>query len=572
MSFSPGLKHALLSIIFLSSSAAALGVSCEVAAPHTPSEAESAFLKGDYDQAVTLYQTQLKLKPNDPATVAGLVEVLLRQQKVADAADLIQKALVAQPKSTPLLTAKAEVLYRQGTPWLAGAVVEDTFKEDPCNARLHLMRARLFRLNSLYASERSELRTAHSLDPYDPDIRGEWIGTLPIRQRIKELEAYLATPTGDDAEDIRQTKRYLEALKKRLIGPHKACRLASPTESTEVPFIFLLQDATHIRAFGLEVKLNDHKSRLEIDTGASGIVVSRTVAEHVGLKPFAENEVGGIGNEGGKKGYAAYADSIKIGSLEFHDCMVEVVDSRNIVDSDGLIGMDVLSSFLVTLDYPVQKLELGPLPARPSDTGPQAPALHTESESEEDDADATTPTPAASSDGKASESKTPVSPAVAASKGPQNRYIAPEMKSYTRVFRVGHQLMIPTALNQSTNPPKLFILDTGSFSTTISPEAAREVTKLRADDTIIVHGISGKVEKVYSADHVTFYFANLSQPGRDVVSFDISNISKDTGLEISGLIGATTLGQLTMHIDYRDGLVKFDYDPSRGYHRLLPTQ
>jgi hypothetical protein len=125
-------------------------------------------------------------------------------------------------------------------------------------------------------------------------------------------------------------------------------------------------------------------------------------------------------------------------------------------------------------------------------------------------------------------------------------------------------------LNQSTNPPKLFILDTGSFSTTISPEAARGVTKLRTDQWTTVRGISGKVEKVYSADNVTFIFANLSQPGRDVVSFDISNISKDTGLEVSGFIGATTLGQLTMHIDYRDGLVKFDYDPKRPYKRMLP--
>jgi hypothetical protein len=36
-------------------------------------------------------------------------------------------------------------------------------------------------------------------------------------------------------------------------------------------------------------------------------------------------------------------------------------------------------------------------------------------------------------------------------------------------------------------------------------------------------------------------------------------------MEISGLLGATTLDLLTIHIDYRDGLVKFDYDPNRGY-------
>jgi hypothetical protein len=36
-------------------------------------------------------------------------------------------------------------------------------------------------------------------------------------------------------------------------------------------------------------------------------------------------------------------------------------------------------------------------------------------------------------------------------------------------------------------------------------------------------------------------------------------------MEISGFLGANTLDQLTIHIDYRDGLVKFDYDPNRGY-------
>jgi hypothetical protein len=36
-------------------------------------------------------------------------------------------------------------------------------------------------------------------------------------------------------------------------------------------------------------------------------------------------------------------------------------------------------------------------------------------------------------------------------------------------------------------------------------------------------------------------------------------------MEISGFIGYTALGQLTISIDYRDGLVKFTYDSKRGY-------
>jgi hypothetical protein len=217
----------------------------------------------------------------------------------------------------------------------------------------------------------------------------------------------------------------------------------------------------------------------------------------------------------------------------------------------------------VTLDYPMQKLELGPLPPRPSDSGPQTPTLQTDQGADEDASEASSGgDTATNSGGKASV------PAPPAQKGPQDRYVAPEMKTYSRIYRVGHQLLIPTSLNLNPNR-KLFILDTGAWSTTISPEAAREFTKLHSDNDYTVRGISGKVQKVYTADNVNFYFANIKQPAKEVVSFDTSNISKNTGLEVSGFIGAATLAQLTMHIDYRDGLVKFDYDPNH-YQRLLP--
>jgi hypothetical protein len=36
-------------------------------------------------------------------------------------------------------------------------------------------------------------------------------------------------------------------------------------------------------------------------------------------------------------------------------------------------------------------------------------------------------------------------------------------------------------------------------------------------------------------------------------------------MEVAGFIGFTTLGQTTMKIDYRDGLVSFSYNANRGY-------
>ena len=37
-------------------------------------------------------------------------------------------------------------------------------------------------------------------------------------------------------------------------------------------------------------------ARLQIDTGASGLLISRSVADHAGLKQFSRTEVGGVGS------------------------------------------------------------------------------------------------------------------------------------------------------------------------------------------------------------------------------------------------------------------------------------
>lgn len=516
---------------------------------HLPSEADYALLGADYARAAGLYQVGLTAHPGDAELTAGLVHALLHQQKVQEAADAVKTSLAAAPSSAALLTLRGEVELRQGTPWLAVQTAVESDKLDTCNPRNHLLLADLERLNSLYASSRKQLEIAHQLDPLDPEIRGEWIRTLPLQQRIAEMEAYLSLPRGNDAEETRHWRQYLESLKKLAAEPHKACHLVSPASTAEIPFAMLMRDATHIAAFGLNVKLNNRNARLQIDTGADGLIVTRSVAEHAGLKPFSQTDMSGIGDQGFKPGYSAYADSIHIGNLEFQDCAVRVLDSRSALeDADGLIGMDVFSNFLVTLDYPMRKLLLGPLPPRPGEAA-ATPSLKT-SAAEQEESGAAAPERAAAAEKPAAH-------------GPYDRYVAPEMKDYTPVYRVGHELILPAALNSDTL--KLFILDTGAMVTSLSPQAAREITKVHSDDRIHIKGISGQVEKVYTADEVTFRFAHLSQKVRDAITFDTSRISKSAKMEISGFIGASTLNQLTIHIDYRDGLVKFDYDSNRGY-------
>jgi predicted aspartyl protease len=549
---------ALLSIVFFAAARSASAVQCEVVHHGLPTDADKALLSADYAQAESLYRAALAAQPGNPALITGLVHALLHEQKIEEAADVVKAAVAAAPASAALTTLRGEVEYRQGEPWTAAHSADEAFKLDPCNPRTQLLLADVFSINSLYAKAQAYLLAAHQLDPEDPEIREEWMLTLPTSQRIQEIEAYLSEPRGDDPDDLRYLHEYLEHIQKLASEPPRSCRLVTEATATAMPFINLMRDANSIEGFGLEVRLNNHDSRLQIDTGASGITVDSAVAKRAGLKAFSQIKIGGIGDEGAKGGYTAYADSIRIGNLEFQNCVVEVIDSRNFPgDVDGLIGMDVFSHFLVTLDYPVRKLLLGPLPSRPGEQAAASQQLKTDGE---DDGESDSAAPDAG--GAATAADRPAAPAARpAVHGPYDRYIAPEMSDYTKVYRVGHNLLVPASINASKI--KLFILDTGAWSTIISPQAAREVTRVRGGAPYQVEGLSGEVDKMFLADEITFRFAHLSQTVDGVLAFDTTKISKQEGVEISGFLGATTLGQLTIHIDYRDSLVKFDYDPKR---------
>jgi predicted aspartyl protease/Flp pilus assembly protein TadD len=514
---------------------------CHAAVAHEPSPAEKAFLAGNASQAESLYREDLAKSPHDAALTAGLVRTLLREQKVADAASTITAELALTPNSVPLLTASAEVLYRQGQIAEAAATADQAFKVDPCNARLYLLRARILRLNSMYASERRAVGFAHALDPWDMDIRRTWLGTLPLAQRIDEQKQLLATANGLDPEERARVESGLPNLVRWASNSDKTCHVASATASTEIPLVPIMAEGNsrRIQSWGLHVVFNNNESVLGVDTGASGLIINRAIAERAGLKAVGRTQLGGVGDQGPQGGFVAHVDSIRIGSLEFRDCTVEVTDRKDILSMDGIIGTDVFSSYLVTLDYPVRKFLLAPLPSRPSDSGGTSATLNTEAGEQ-------------------------LASGAAGSSQPQDRYISPTMKDYSPFFRSGHYIVLPTLLNGKSQC--LFMVDTGAFATAVSPEAAREVTKVHGAPAGSVRGLSGDVAKVSFTEAILFQFAGIKQQNNDLFAFDTSGISRSAGFEISGFLGSTVLRQLTISIDYRDGLIKFDYDPRHGNH------
>lgn len=444
--------------------------------------------------------------------------------------------------------ALGEVYFRQGKIPEAEREWVNVINSGHAEARAYLGLVRVDKAMSLYKKAKDKIDKAHQLDPNDPDIQRYWIDTLSRNERIKNLEDYLSHVKNDDAKTRENIQHYLDYLKARQQGPPRSCKLMGNVTSTQTSLVSLARDAVHLRGVGLSVSVNGTKANLLLDTGASGIVIDRGIAEKSGLTKLSETSVWGIGDKGSNAGWIGLANSIKIGELEFQNCPVTVMDKRSVADENGLIGADVFSSFLVDIDIPERKLRLSELPKRPGDAD-QDIKLKTD----KDD-------PGGEQVG--TNDSTPGSkPTAPSAVGPFDAYISPEMISYTKVLRFGHQLLIPTKIGDA--PAKLFIIDTGAFGNMIDPAAAREVTKVHGDSYTKVKGVSGLVKNVYNADKAVLIFGHLRQENQDIISFDMTSISDGVGTEVSGGLGFSTLYLLDIKIDYRDGLVDLSYDPNR---------
>jgi len=99
------------------------------------------------------------------------------------------------------------------------------------------------------------------------------------------------------------------------------------------------------------VEFAQGKAGLQVDTAASGLYISRALADRNGFQPEA----------GGPPG-TVHVDSVHVGPLEFRDCTVGVSDAPFADKRDGFIGTDMFASYLTTLDHPSATLTLDPLP------------------------------------------------------------------------------------------------------------------------------------------------------------------------------------------------------------------
>lgn len=493
---SPGFRLLSAVILLLSLHLNGQSPSCHPVGPHQLSPAEKAYSDGYYAQAEALFQQDLAKKPQDPILAARLIDALLHQNMVTEAAEQLKTALAANPNSAAVLTAQAEVQLRQGEPWQALKSLDAAAAADPCYARIHLVRSRIFRIDSMYASERSELQKAYELDVTDPDILMAWSRIMPAAQEIQGASQSLTSMKDLDANTRTKVETTIHSMLPLLYEDSQTCKVLPTISSATLSLQATKSDGRHIDGFRLEVTFPKNTAKLQLDTAASGIFITKAIADQNGFTRAA-----------GAPMDTVQADTVKIGPLEFHNCMVGVSETPFPDGADGFIGTDLLSSYLITIDSRDQRLKLDPLP-------PQPDIL------------------------------------------PADRPRSGELADYQPVYHRRQYLLVPVTIDDKVH--KLFALDTGMRISAMNPETAHSASDTKVNFTNSVPTKTGQKVQLYR-DNFDFQFAKMSldrQAG--ILDFEPTVIDHNTDMAVGGMLGFDMLGRFTMHLDYRDGLVKFE--------------
>jgi Tfp pilus assembly protein PilF len=461
--------------------------------------ARQQFRQGDFKAAAAAFRKIIEHDPS-PQAWAGLIQSLLKLDDVKSATESSQKALEVFPQSALVHAVRGDVEFRRGLMSKAAEEYRTALKIDPSCARALLGQGKLDAVMAHRARAKEEIAKAHELDPDDGDALYEWAVRQAYPADIAGLEKHLAE-FRNDAEAERHERDHLELLK--ALAGRKVWILRSDVTRSELKIEPMLVGTQFMRrGFGLRVGFNERGfAMLLVDTGASGVTISRKFAEKIGARKLSDQEVEGVGRGGGMHAYTAWVDKVTIGELEFHDCFVHVTP-QPIPETDGIIGTDIFQNFLVSLDFPGHKLRLEPLP-----------------------------------------------PLAGSGDDPPGQ---PQRLSQAMAF--GHLLLLETRTGEKTSG--LFVLDTGSNINTVSPELSKGIYEMRPFNSSGM-GMSGAANISSVAENVNLEFAQTRRRGQRLFTVDLHNISKDLGTELSGQIGFSALQEGSVVINYRDGLVGF---------------
>ena len=483
-----------------------------------PGDPLAVYKTGDYDRAIPLLQKAVTSNPKDPAMQAALLSALVYRGQVDDASDAAAFDLQNFRQSADVLAARGDFAFYMGDMTTAENLYRASLRISDKTARALYGLHRIHRAASMYRSARLLCIAAHQFDPDDALITLAFIGYVVPERRKEMLPDFAKShpwffngPLGS-AEQLGQTESELH----QQLNARQPFEPDGPLRETVVPLHFL-HNGTAVYGVGIDISINGSKPlRVLLDTGASGLLLTQSAIDKAGLTHVGSFHVGGLGDKGPRGAFLSVADTCSIANLKFKTCVFAGTEGKGKIagDQDGLLGPDLFSDYLITIDFQKVSLHLVPLPERKPDA-----------------------------------------------QGYNREPLAGEA-GFTPVFRFGHHLYVSTKVNGKAIG--LFLIDTGSSMSAIDATFARLTTKIYHNEYFEhVTGVSGKVNEVFQADKAELQFSRFRQSNLGLTSINLNSSSGHQAVRMDGILGFPILKFFRLTLDYRNGLVNFDYTLDR---------
>ncbi|MFN0085115.1 MAG: aspartyl protease family protein [Blastocatellia bacterium] len=480
--------------------------------------ADGEVRKANFAHAEKLYRDLIEKDPTDNGARLGLSFALIKQIKLQEAYENAAQVISADPLNARAFALLGTALLRSGE---FQNSVEALFTAVKFNNKESLAIAGLSDIE--YFENRSRnaydgLRRAISLDPQEPDYYVSLARACSRLEYYNEAadayQRFLEVAPKTDAERRARIKGLIDFY--RYLGTTKIHRHGGK-EITTFPF-----ELINHRPF-INVMINGKGPlRFVIDTGASLSVLSDKTAEKLGVRPVARGgSARAVGGSGSFPIVYALLDSLTMGEARIEAVPVyirTVHHDPNMPDrehADGYIGLSVLSSFAITLDYQARQMSLDQTPIKQEPAAPPRDPANPE----------------------------PPAPAPNLADG-----IEIPLRSTS-----GGLASAETHLPNLKRPLN-FILDTGATTTVVSKAAVKkhQLESLKIPgERIRVIGAAGVEEGVESMGLSTLTVSGLRKTNSRAIILDLEAVNETSGFEQHGILGGDYLDHFRVHLDLR---------------------